>query len=57
MVIPGFDSSRAEHDLNVSLRKATNMDETAPKRKHVRNCILYTWDHNTSRPFWSGMKV
>nr|AVI60811.1 Endocytosis protein end4 [Morchella importuna] len=31
--------------------------EKAPKRKHVRSCIVYTWDHKSSTSFWSGLKV
>jgi len=33
------------------------IEETAPKRKHVRACIVYTWDHKSSMSFWAGMKV
>ncbi|WEW57506.1 sla2 Src-like adaptor 2 [Emydomyces testavorans] len=33
------------------------LEETAPKRKHVRSCIVYTWDHKSSASFWAGMKV
>jgi hypothetical protein len=25
--------------------------------KHVRACIVYTWDHKSSASFWQGMKV
>lgn len=32
-------------------------EETAPKRKHVRACIVYTWDNRSSAAFWAGMKV
>ncbi|KAG8209323.1 Cytoskeleton assembly control protein Sla2 [Trichophyton interdigitale] len=49
--------SRTEADLTVNIRKATSIEETAPKRKHVRSCIVYTWDHKSSVSFWSGMKV
>ncbi|KAF3482314.1 cytoskeleton assembly control protein Sla2 [Arthroderma uncinatum] len=49
--------SRTEADLTVNIRKATSIEETAPKRKHVRSCIVYTWDHKSSMSFWSGMKV
>ncbi|KAI9733327.1 MAG: sla2 Src-like adaptor 2 [Cirrosporium novae-zelandiae] len=49
--------SRSETDLAINIRKATSIDETAPKRKHVRSCIVYTWDHKSSQSFWSGMKV
>lgn len=49
--------SRTEADLAVNIRKATSIEETAPKRKHVRSCIVYTWDHKSSNSFWAGMKV
>lgn len=48
---------RSEAELAINIRKATNAEETAPKRKHVRSCIVYTWDHKSSQSFWSGMKV
>ncbi|OGM45989.1 putative cytoskeleton assembly control protein Sla2 [Aspergillus bombycis] len=49
--------SRTEADLAINIRKATSIEETAPKRKHVRSCIVYTWDHKSSAAFWAGMKV
>ncbi|KAL4786450.1 ANTH domain-containing protein [Aspergillus varians] len=49
--------SRTEADLAINIRKATSIEETAPKRKHVRSCIVYTWDHKSSTAFWAGMKV
>ncbi|TGJ81813.1 hypothetical protein E0Z10_g6934 [Xylaria hypoxylon] len=48
---------RSEAELAINIRKATNTDETAPKRKHVRACIVYSWDHKSSQSFWAGMKV
>ncbi|MCJ1366109.1 sla2 Src-like adaptor 2 [Acarospora aff. strigata] len=48
---------RSETDLLINIRKATSIEESAPKRKHVRSCIVYTWDHKTSQSFWAGMKV
>ncbi|CAG8517496.1 11731_t:CDS:10 [Ambispora leptoticha] len=51
------DREKAEHDLAQNLRKATSIDETAPKQKHVRSAILYTWDHHTSQSIWTGLKV
>lgn len=48
---------RSEAELAINIRKATSADETAPKRKHVRSCIVYTWDHKSSQSFWAGMKV
>ncbi len=52
-----YPSDRSEAELAINIRKATNTDETAPKRKHVRACIVYTWDHKSSQSFWAGMKV
>ncbi|KAI5959754.1 SLA2 [Candida pseudojiufengensis] len=49
--------SRAEVDLQSSVKKACNSDEVPPKRKHVRACIVYTWDHKNSRAFWNAVKV
>ncbi|KAK6353411.1 sla2 Src-like adaptor 2 [Orbilia brochopaga] len=51
------DLSKTESELAVNIRKATSIEETAPKRKHVRSCIVYTWDHKSSQSFWAGMKV
>lgn len=50
-------SSRTEADLTINIRKATSIEETAPKRKHVRSCIVFTWDNKSSAAFWAGMKV
>lgn len=49
--------TRAEQDLSISIKKATSPDETAPKRKHVRACIVYSWDHRSGRAFWNGIKL
>jgi huntingtin-interacting protein 1-related protein len=49
--------TKTDKELTVNITKATNADETAPKRKHVRACIVYTWDHKRSDAFWLGMKV
>ncbi|KAF2805233.1 ANTH domain-containing protein [Mytilinidion resinicola] len=51
------DMGKQESELAINIRKATSIDETAPKRKHVRSCIVYTWDHKSSASFWAGMKV
>ncbi|KAL8792600.1 MAG: hypothetical protein Q9195_004823 [Heterodermia aff. obscurata] len=51
------DMGKSETDLAVNIRKATSIEESAPKRKHVRACIVYTWDHKSSQSFWAGMKV
>ncbi|KAK2629655.1 hypothetical protein QTJ16_000475 [Diplocarpon rosae] len=51
------DNTKSESELAINIRKATSIEETAPKRKHVRSCIVYTWDHKSSGAFWAGMKV
>ena len=48
---------RTDRELAVNIQKATNPEETAPKRKHVRSCIVYTWDNKSALAFWAGMKV
>lgn len=48
---------KSESELANNIRKATSIEEAAPKRKHVRSCIVYTWDHKSSASFWAGMKV
>ncbi|KIV83120.1 hypothetical protein PV11_05173 [Exophiala sideris] len=52
-----IDMTRSESELAVNIRKATSIEETAPKRKHVRSCIVYTWDHKSSQSFWAGLKI
>lgn len=49
--------SKSETELSTNIKKATSIEETAPKRKHVRACIVYTWDHKSSQSFWNGIKV
>lgn len=34
------DRDKAEAELVVNIKKATNPDETAPKQKHVRSMVL-----------------
>ncbi|EMC97884.1 hypothetical protein BAUCODRAFT_67645 [Baudoinia panamericana UAMH 10762] len=51
------DLSKSETELATNIRKATSIEESAPKRKHVRACIVYTWDHKSSQSFWNGIKV
>lgn len=46
----------SESDLIASIKKATSPEESAPKRKHVRACIVYTWDHKSSRAFFTQLK-
>ncbi|KAI9813153.1 MAG: sla2 Src-like adaptor 2 [Thelocarpon impressellum] len=51
------DMTKSESELAINIRKATSLEESAPKRKHVRCCIVYTWDHKSSQSFWAGVKV
>ncbi|KAH3912287.1 hypothetical protein HBI56_005470 [Parastagonospora nodorum] len=51
------DMGRQESELAINIKKATSIEEVSPKRKHVRACIVYTWDHKSSASFWQGMKV
>ena len=53
----GFSSAKEEQDLLAHVRKATKCKETAPKQKHVRSCVVYTWDHKTSRTFWNALRL
>ena len=47
--------SRAEVDLQTSVKKLVMLMKY-PKRKHVRACIVYTWDHKTLVPFGMLLK-
>lgn len=49
--------SRSEVDLQNAVKKACNNDEVPPKRKHVRACIVDSWDQKNSRAFWNAIKV
>ncbi|KZV74880.1 ANTH-domain-containing protein [Peniophora sp. CONT] len=51
------DKDKAEAELVINIKKATSPDETAPKQKHVRKCIVFTWDYHSSVSFWSGLRV
>ncbi|ROT41702.1 ANTH-domain-containing protein [Sodiomyces alkalinus F11] len=55
-MVPG-SHTKSDQELAINIRKATSADESAPKRKHVRACIVYTWDHRSSQAFWAGLKV
>ncbi|BGP07169.1 sla2 Src-like adaptor 2 [Rhodotorula toruloides] len=51
------DKDRAEQELQLAMKKATNPDETAPKQKHVRKAIVYTWDYRSSASIWAALRV
>ncbi|PWA01204.1 hypothetical protein BB558_002698 [Smittium angustum] len=50
------DRFKAESGLLQAIRKATTPDESAPKQKHVRKIIVFTWDFKTSIPVWNGLQ-
>lgn len=43
-------------ELLKSVKKACSIEETSPKRKHVRACIVYTWDHRSTSEFFTDLK-
>lgn len=48
---------KVEENLALSIKKALSSDESAPKQKHVRACIVYSWDTKSSVSIWTGMKL
>ncbi|PRT55748.1 Endocytosis protein end4 [Wickerhamiella sorbophila] len=50
-------SLRGASDINVSVKKATTAEASVPKRKHVRACVVYTWDNRNGRDFWNAIKL
>ncbi|KAL6409908.1 Endocytosis protein-like protein [Ilyonectria robusta] len=55
--VRGIEHTKTDQELAINIKKATNNEEISPKRKHVRACIVYTWDHRSSNAFWAGIKV
>ncbi|KAG0371041.1 ANTH-domain-containing protein [Gamsiella multidivaricata] len=51
------DRDKAETELLLHIKKATSPEETAPKQKHVRACIVYTWDYRSSASVWHGFRT
>lgn len=54
---PKFGNEKMEEELSQHIKKATSNEESAPKQKHVRGCILYTWDLKSSGSFWFVLKT
>ena len=54
-----FRDARHKQELALAehVKKAVNAVETAPKQKHVRKCILFCWEYQTSVPFWGCLKM
>ncbi|KAG0669730.1 sla2 Src-like adaptor 2 [Maudiozyma exigua] len=49
--------SKIEANLNKALKKACSIEEAAPKRKHLRTLIVYTWDHHSSTEVFEALKA
>lgn len=45
-------NTKMEEGLVMAVKKALSPEETAPKQKHVRACIVYTWDMKSPGSFW-----
>lgn len=48
---------KLETELGEHVKKALSSAETAPKQKHVRSCIVYAWDHQSSASFWNALRM
>lgn len=48
--------SKIDANLHKALKKACSIEENAPKRKHLRTCIVYTWDHHSSAEVFNALK-
>jgi hypothetical protein len=46
-----------EAELAQNIKKATSSEESAPKQKHVRKMVVYTWDFQSSASIWNGLRV
>ncbi|KAG8954962.1 sla2 Src-like adaptor 2 [Tulasnella sp. 424] len=51
------DKDKAEAELTINIQKATSPEETAPKQRHVRKSIVYTWDYRSSLSIWTSLRV
>ena len=49
-------SEKVEEELAIHIKKALSPDETAPKQKHVRACMLYTHDIKGPGSFFVGLR-
>ncbi|KAI8819450.1 ANTH domain-containing protein [Fimicolochytrium jonesii] len=54
---PTFQTEKMEENLALHIKKALSPEETAPKQKHVRACIVYTWDIKSSGSFWMAVQT
>ncbi|KAJ3008497.1 sla2 Src-like adaptor 2 [Thoreauomyces humboldtii] len=54
---PTWQTDKLDEELSLHIKKALAPEETAPKQKHVRACILYTWDLKGSGSFWLAIQT
>lgn len=54
---PSYQTEKVEEELALHIKKALSPEETAPKQKHVRACIVYTWDIKGSGSFWMAVQT
>ncbi|KND01386.1 uncharacterized protein SPPG_03197 [Spizellomyces punctatus DAOM BR117] len=54
---PTWQTEKVEEELALHIKKALSPEETAPKQKHVRACIVYTWDIKGSGSFWMAIET
>lgn len=53
----GKSRGKSEQALGEHIKKALSTVETAPKQKHVRACIVNTWDFQGSQSFWAHIRM
>ena len=47
---------RQEEEMAMAIKKALTPEDAAPKQKHIRSIILYTWDSKGSGYLWDALK-
>jgi huntingtin-interacting protein 1-related protein len=52
-----FGSQQQEQDVALSIKKALTTDELAPKQKHVRSLILYSWQVKSPGSLFIALKT
>ncbi|KAJ3333100.1 sla2 Src-like adaptor 2 [Blyttiomyces sp. JEL0837] len=51
-----FGSEKLEEELATAIKKALAPEESAPKQKHVRTCIVYTHDIKGPGSLWQSLR-
>ena len=50
------DMAKTESDLAINIRKATSIEETAPRENTSDHALSIPGTHRSSLSFWAGMK-